>query len=420
MLGLNKKYKKIKEEDCLVVFEGFLDEKETVEAEANAVMKLQSAVSLSGFRQGKVPPQMIKQQFPSMVKEEAIDIAARSVLNAVVAQEKIYPVVPPRVSDVSYEPGKKISLRLTLEINPRFEPQKYEKIKVTKKIKKVTDADVDNYIKGIREYNAYLKSVDENSVVGPSHYVIVDYEVFENGVKVENGDVKGEIVDMSAPQGIAGMTQAIAGAKKGEIRTFETEFDGKKMKFSVTVNEIKEKVVPEIDENFLSAAGVKTQDELRENVRKILQSEADINSERDVIKQIEDSLIKDNKIPLPPTVVEQEMAELFEIFKKKANIQDPEKLNIKDYDSSLRPIAERNLRITYLLHNIAKKENITAGDEDFNREVERAVASLKTQEEKDKAAEMFKNRKDYVLSSIVENKTFEFIKSKAEIKEENV
>lgn len=420
MLGLNKNYKKVTEEDCLIVFEGFLNEKETVEAEANALMKLQSVVSLPGFRQGKVPPQMIRQQFPSMVKQEVIDIAARTILNTVITQEKIYPVVQPRVSDISYEPGKKISLRLTLEVNPKFEPQNYEKIKVTKKLKKVTDLDVENYIKGIREYNAYLKSMDENCVVGPSHYVIVDYEVFENGTKIENGDVKGEIVDMSAPQGIAGMSQALLGAKKGEIRIFETEFDGKKMKFSVKVNEIKEKVIPEIDENFLSAAGVKTQDELRENVRKILNNEANINSERDVVRQIEDSLIRDNRIPLPPTVVEQEMVELFEIFKKKANVDNPENLNIKDYESSLRPIAERNLRITYLLHNIAKKENITAGDEDFNKEVERVLACLKTKEEKDKAIEMFKNRKDYVLSSIVENKTFEFIRSKAQIKQEDI
>ncbi|MEW5951573.1 MAG: trigger factor [Elusimicrobia bacterium] len=419
MLGLNKKYKKIKQEDCVAVFEGYLDEKETVEAEANAVLKLQSAVSLPGFRQGKVPPQMIRQQFPSMVKEEALDIAARSILNAVLSQEKIYPVVPPKISDVSYEPGKKISLKLTLETNPKFEPQKYEKIKVTKKIKKVSDEDVDNYIKGIREYNAYLKSVPQDCAVSSSHYVIVDYEMFENGVKAENGDVKGEIIDMSAPQGIAGMSQALLGAKKGETKEFETEFDGKKIKFLVKVNEIKEKVIPEIDDNFLASAGVKTKEELRENVRKILQNEADINSEREVIKQIEDSLIKDNKIPLPPTVVEQEIAELFEIFKKRANVQEPEKLNIKDYDSSLRPIAERNLRITYLLHNIAKKENITAGDEEFKKEMEKALSSLKTQEEKDKAAEMFENRKDYVIASIVENKTFEFIKSKAEIKEEN-
>lgn len=419
MLGLNKKYKKVKEEDCLLVFEGNFDEKETVEMEANAVMKLQSAVSLPGFRQGKVPPHMIRQQFPSMVREEVIDIAARGLLNDIVTQEKIYPVVPPRISDVSYEPAKKLSIKMTLEVNPRFEPQKYDKIKVTKKIKKISDADVENYIKGIREYNSYLKSAPEGSCVGKENYVIVDYEIFENGVKAENGEVKGEIIDMSAPQGIAGMSDAIMGAGKGDVKEFETEFDGKKMKFSVKINEIKEKVVPEIDENFLKAAGVKTQEELKENVRKILESEANLNSEREVIKQIEDSLIKDNRIPLPPTVVEEEMKELFEIFKKRANIPPEQSLNIKDYDSSLRPIAERNLKVTYLLHNIAKKENISATEEDYKKEMDKVMASLKTEEEIKRAKEMFESRKDYVMASIVENKTFEFIKGKAEIKEEN-
>ncbi len=420
MLGLNKKYKKVKEEGCVLVFEGNFVDKEIVDIEANALMKLQVAVSLPGFRQGKVPPHMIKQQFPSMVKEEALDIAAKALLEDIANNEKIYPVVSPMVSDVAYEPGKKLSLKITIEVNPKFEPQKYENLKVTKKIKKITDEDVENYIKSIREYNAYLEAVPQETPISESHYVIVDYEVYENGIKVENGDVKGEIIDMSSPQGIAGMSAAILGAKKGETKEFETEFDSKKMKFVVKINEVKRKVVPEIDEKFLKAAGVSSQEELRTNVRKILENESNINSEKEVIKQIEDSLIRDNKIPLPPTVVEEEIKELFEVFKRRMNTQSDQNLNIKDYYSSLKPIAERNLKITYLLHNIARKENIAVSDEDYKKEMDKVIASLKNEDEIKKAKEMFETRKSYVMASMVENKTFEFIKSKAEIKEENI
>ena len=417
-IGSNKSYKKVKEDNCVVVYEVNVDEKTTGEMENNATLKLQSVVSLPGFRVGKVPPGMIKQQFPSMVKDEVLDLAAKSAVNEIIENEKTYPVVAPVIGKINYEPSRKISFELKLEVNSRFEPKKYEKIQVTRKTHKVSEEDIDKRLKLIREYNAYLKSVDENAVVAGNHYVIVDYEIYENGVKSENGDFKGEIIDMSSPQTIAGMSDAVLGAKKGEEKEFETEFDGKKMKFKVKINEIKEKIVPEIDENFLKQSGAKSMEELGTQVRKLLELQETEKTEKDVIRQIEDSLIKDNRIPLPPTVVNEEIKELFEIFKKKSNAENPETLSLENYLNTLRPVAERNLTITYLLHNIAKKENINAGDEDLSKELDKVIRALKSEDEIKKAREIFETRKDYIMASIVENKTFEFIKSKAEMKEQ--
>jgi len=417
-IGSNKQYKKIKEDGCVIIYQVNIDEKDIPEIENNALLKVQAVVTLPGFRVGKVPLHMIKQQFPTMIKDEVLDISAKNILNKIVEEEKIFPVVTPLIKDVEYIPSKKISFQIILEVNPKFEPQKYEKIKVTRKIHNVNEDDINKHLNQLREYNAYLINVDDSVVVDKNHYVIVDYEIYENGNKIENVDVKGEIIDMSSPHNIAGIVDAIYGAKKGEEKEFETDFDGKKMKFKVKINEIKKKVVPEMDENFLKNLGVNNIEELKASVRKILEAQEIEKTERDVIKQIEDSLIKDNKIPLPPTIVNEEIKELFEIFKKRANIPNPESLDIKDYLSTLKPIAERNLTITYLLHNIAKKENIKATEEDFQKEMDKVIASLKNEEEIKKAKEVFENKRDYIMASILENKTFDFIKSKAEIKDE--
>jgi trigger factor len=420
MLNLNQKYKRKNETECVISFEADLDEKAVKEIEANALMKLQSMVSLPGFRVGKVPLNLIREKFPSMLKDEVLEIAARQLVSDIIKDEKLYPVVPPKITDVKYEDGKKIQIKIQFEINPTVDPKNYQNIKIVKKVKKIGDKEIEDYINRIREYNAYLKSLEDNAQVGPTHYVIADYEIYENGKKTENGDVKGEIIDMSSPQNIAGLTEAIMGAKKGETKEFTKEFDGKQMKFVVKINDIKEKIVPQLDEEFLKSLGVKDLNELKENVKKILEAQELEKTEREIVKQVEDSLIKDNQIPLPPTVVDEEIKELFEVFKKKSNLEDADKLNLSDYVNTLRPIAERNLRITYLLHNIAKKENITATQEDFNNELNRVLATLKTEEEIKRAKEMFESRKDYIMASIVENKTYNFIKSKAEIKEETL
>jgi len=252
--------------------------------------------------------------------------------------------------------------------------------------------------------------------VEKNHFVIVNYESYENGVKVADGDVNGEIVDMSSPQTIAGLADHILGAKKGEAREFESSFGEKKMSFKVTVVEIKQKVVPAIDDNFLKEAGVKTVEELRENVRKLLERGETEKTEKEVMTQIEDALIKSNPMQLPPTLVREEAHELFEILKKRVN--PDEEIHEDAFMERLKPVAERNLSLTYLLHNIAKKESVTATEAELAAELDKVVARLNTEEEKKKARELFEKRKDYIMSSIVENKTMDLVKSKAVIKEE--
>ncbi len=425
-LTFGDRIKKIKQEGCVHVFGVTVDPPNLKTATEAALVRLQSVVSLPGFRTGKVPLGMIKAQFPSMVKDEVLDLAAKAAMPEILKADKVTPVVTPIMKNVSYEQEKALYFEVQLECNPQVDPKGYTNIPVTRKFKKIVDEDVTKYVDQVREYNACLKPAEEGQPVEKNHFVIVNYQSYENGVKVADGDVNGEIVDMSSPQTIAGLADHILGAKKGEVREFESSFGEKKMGFKVTVAEIKQKVVPAIDENFLKEAGVKTTGELRENVRKLLERGETEKTEKDVITQIEDALIKSNPMQLPPTLVREEAHELFEILKKRANpdegrgeaAQNGGQMREDAFMERLKPVAERNLSLTYLLHNIARKENITATDAELSAELDKVVARLNTEEERKKARELFEKRRDYIMSSIVENKTMDLVKSKAIIKEE--
>ena len=206
------------------------------------------------------------------------------------------------------------------------------------------------------------------------------------------------------------------GAKKGDSREFDAPFGDKKMHFKVTVVEIKQKVVPELDENFLKEAGVKTVEELKGNVRKLLEQGSLEKTEKDMLGQLEDALIKNNPLSLPPTLVKEEAQELLELFKKRA----PAEQHLPDESllERLRPVAERNLSLTYILHHIAKKEKIEATDAELDAELEKVMARLNTEEEKAKGRELFAKRKEYIRASMVENKTMNLVKERAAIKEE--
>jgi trigger factor len=416
-LGFGDKIKKIKQEGCVHIVAVNVDAAALEGASQEALVRLQSVVSLPGFRVGKVPLAMIKGQFPSMVRDEVLDMAAKAALPEIFKGSKLNPVVSPVLKNVNYEPAKALYFEIQLESSPSLEPKGYEKISAVRKVHKVSDAEVDKYINQVREYNAYLKPAEEGEAAAKEHFAIVDYEPFENGAPVPGGAVKGEIVDLSSPQTIAGMADAVVGAKKGETREFDAPFGDKKMRFKVTVAELKKKVVPELDENFLKEAGVKTVEELKANVRKLLEQGAAEKTEKDMLGQIEDTLIKNNPLTLPPTLVKEEAQELMELFKKRAPVEQhpPDEMLLE----RLKPVAERNLSLTYILHHIAKKEKIAATDAELDAELEKAMARLNTDEEKAKGRELFEKRKEYIRASMVENKTMELVKGKAVIKEEN-
>ncbi|MHB0995831.1 MAG: trigger factor [Elusimicrobiales bacterium] len=415
-LGFGDKIKKVKQEGCVHVFSVNVDAKALGEASQDALVHLQSVVSLPGFRVGKVPLAMIKAQFPSMVKDEVLDIAAKAALPEILKSAGLNPVVAPLLKGVAYEPEKSLYFEIQFECAPTLDPKGYEKIAAVRKVHAITDAEVDKYIDQVREYNAYLKPAADGEAAGKDHFVIVDYQTFEDGKPVPGGDVKGEIVDLSSPQTIAGLADAVTGARKGESREFDAPFGDKKMHFKVTVNEIKAKVVPEMDENFLKEAGVKTVEELKANVKKLLEQGASEKTEKDMLGQIEDALIKNNPLSLPPTLVREEAQELLELFKKRAPVE--QHLPDDSLLERLRPVAERNLSLTYILHHIARKEKVEATDAELDAELEKVMARLNTEEEKQKGRDLFAKRKEYIRASMVENKTMTLVKERAIIKEE--
>lgn len=415
-LKFGDKIKKIKQEGCVQIFSVQLDKADVAEASQAALVRLQSVVSLPGFRVGKVPLSMIKEQFPSMVKDEVLELAAKTSLPEIIKAASLTPVTQPLMKNMKYEPDLSLSFELQFECSPVIEPKGYEKIAATRKTRKIEDADVDKYISQVREYNAYLNAAPEGAAAEKKHFVVVNYEAWENGVKVPGGEVNGEIVDLSSSQTIAGLAEAIIGAKKGETREFNAPFGDKKMLFKAKLVEIKEKVVPEMDENFFKEAGVKNVEELKANVRKLLEHNAAEKTEKELFSQLEDALIKSNPLALPPTLVKEEAHELVELYKKRA--PDSQEIQEEALLERLKPVAERNLSLTYILHHIAKKEKIEATDAELDSELEKVVARLNTEDEKTKGRELFANRKEYIRASMVENKTMALVKEKAVIKEE--
>ena len=225
---------------------------------------------------------------------------------------------------------------------------------------------------------------------------------------------------MAAPQTMPELAKAVLGMKKGESKDFETKEGEDTLSFLVTLDDIKTKIVPNLDDSFAKDMGFETLDELKKRVQEGLNAEAKENSARDFTRQIEDHLVKMNNFPLPQTLVEEYTDNSLNNFVRNVTQLKPEQLSEeqrKSFEERIRPTVEKDLRIGYIIHAIAKKENLQATEADWQAELDKSLtANAKTKEDEKKIRAFFEERKDHILATLNERKVFDFLKKEAVVK----
>ncbi|MDD4005221.1 MAG: trigger factor [Elusimicrobiaceae bacterium] len=414
------KVKRLKEEGCTIELAITAAEELTSESFQDALVRVQAKARVPGFRQGKAPLAMLKQHYSGAIKEQALDIAVRKSVDLALESEKLNPVVTPVIRKLDFDEHKPLSMELEVEVSPTVEPKKYTGAKVKRTAPKVDDSAADAEISQMLEYNSHLEAVDGEEA-GGSHFVIVSYAGTKDGAPVKGFSSDGEMIDMSAPQTIAGMAEAVAGAKKGDVREFETEVAGTgKVKVSVTVTEIKKKVLPELNDEFARKMGFDTVAALRERIVESLKKDAEAKSESDVVRQIEDHLLNENEFAIPKSLLEHHVESSLKRFSAQMfgnadyKMPDAQKKNLSE---KIRPNSERDIKVGYLIHAIARKENLVAAEADFEAELNRNLELARNDDEKKKTREFFSARRPDVLITLTERKVIEYLKQNAKITE---
>ncbi len=408
--------KELKKEGCTISL--------SVEAAASlvdkcfqdALVQVQSRAQMHGFRAGKVPLTLVKQNFPSHIKDRAVDSVIKSAVTKALEVQKLNPVSVPTLTKADFEnmsEGKAFKFEINVEVAPEVNPVGYTGIKVTKKAEGVTDAEIDEQIRQILEHNSRLEE-DKDGVVTETSMAIVKYNGFKNGAADHKLSADAELVDMASPQTIVGLADAIKGLKKGESKKFETKSGEDNLSFEVTVDDVKKKVAPALDVAFAKDMGFDSVDALKAKIKENMEADAKKASERDMVQQIEDALVKENNFPLPEGLVLEQMDAAVESFLQRFGGQaggiTPKQR--QELAEKMRPNVEKDIRVGYLVHAIAKKENLEATEADLNAELEKALKENDKKEEK-RIKAFFDERKSHILATLNEKKVFEFLKEKS-------
>jgi trigger factor len=413
--------KKLKEEGCTRIYEVEVPADKIQEAVHNKLLRIQLSARIEGYRAGRAPLDLVKSRYREAATSEALQDLIQDAVSDAVKELKLRPVTLPSVANVQLSPDGPLKFEMHVEVAPTFEPKGYKGIQISQNEYTVADKDVDERLKQLQESNARLEKAEAEKV-GKDHYVVMDYQILRDGKPLEGGTGKQELVDMSSDQTIEGLTQGLLEAKRQETRDVEVKLEGKPAVCKATVHEIKVKVLPKLDDDFAKDMGLESLDALKGDLRKIIEGENQTKTTREVNEQLEQSLLKSNPFEPPKALTEHQLEHVMDRYRMRLVGPDreiPEK-QAAEIREKLAPQVADQVRLQFILAEVARKENIEATEEDFQQELEKSLGRASDDKGRKETREFFQKSKEDIRALIRERKVMELIRGAAKVKPANV
>ncbi len=351
-----------------------------------AYQKQKKQISIPGFRKGKVPRQMVEKMYG---KEVFYEDAANELIPD--AYSKAYDeceeeiVSSPKVEVVQVEAGKPFIFTAEVALKPPVELGKYKGVKVDKVDTAVTDEEVDKAIEDERARNARSISVTDRAVKDGDD-IILDFEGFVDGVAFQGGKGENYPLTIGSGQFIPGFEEQLVGKEIGaecDVNvTFPEDYQAEELKgkaatFKCTVKEIKEKQLPELDDEFAAEVSeFDTLDEYKADVRKNLEDKKAADAKNAKEDAVIAAIIEDSKMEIPDAMLETQQRQMVEEFAQRIQSQG---LSFDQYMQftgatvealieQVKPQAEQRIKSRLVLEAIAAAEKIAPTDADFDEE----------------------------------------------------
>jgi trigger factor len=355
---------------------------------------------MPGFRKGKVPPPVVIQR---VGREAVVDEAVRGQIGRwyldAIDDAGIKPVGDPQL-DIGDLPGQGQPLTFSIEIGvrPTATLGTYKGVEVGKREAAADEEAVQGELDALRERSARLETVDQPA--GENDFIVMDYRGTIDGVAFEGGEARDQLIELGSGRLVPGFEEQLTGAKAGDQRTVKITFPddygaeelkGRDAEFEVTVNEVKRKELPELDDDFASdAAGFDTLDELKEDIASKLREADENRLEAEFREAVLDAVVADAKIEVPETLVDARARELWDRMIHSLGHQGITRENYlqiagKDEDEIIaeaRPDAEQALRREAVIAAVIEAEEITPSDGDVLDALQASAAREGTTPEK--------------------------------------
>ena len=392
-------------------------------------VELRKMVPLKGFRKGKAPMEMVKRLFRDSVEGELAERLVRESLADVVKEKDLRILSLPNVDHGKVTEGKDFVFSATVEVVPVVEPAGYKGIPVVREKAAVTDEEVAEAIERLRESFAQYHPV-EGRGAEDSDLVEFGFTAAAGGEAVDRNDSVAVVLSGGVPFG-TDFEEKMKGVAPGDARTIEVaypaefpnpKYAGKTVTFDVRVTGVREKKLPELDDEFAKNFGeLSGLGDLKEKVRARLLSEAEERSRHRSEEDIRKGLLERNSFDVPATLVARQTAAMMQDTVRRLAAQgvDLKKVNmdVDKMSERLTPNAERMVRVSLLVDAIAKKEGIDVAFSEIDAEMKEMAGASGM--EYGKVREMYstEERMDALRDRLLERKVMAWLLEHAEVRE---
>lgn len=392
---------------------------------------IQREVTVKGFRKGKAPIATIKSLYGDRVKQDVVqDLIQRHYADAI-TEHKLDPISYPEFEFAEPTENKDFSFTANFEVRPEISLKKYEGLEVEKEKLEFDDNKINEVLENIRASRATFEVVAEDRAAKKGDVAVINFEGFMGGNPLENGAGTDHHLELGANQFIEGFEDGIVGMKKGESKTISLKFPdpyhsadlaGKPVEFKVTLNSIKAKVLPELNDEFIkSLGGPESLEDLKKTIKEDLQQNETKRVEDAFKNRLLKTLVKENPVEVPQSLLKEQKASLVEDFKKRMSNQGMNENDFASYvekwDADFEKSAAEMIQSSFLVDAIAKQHDLFAKKEDLDAKFAEYVSQTGIEESRIREFYGRPEQASRLTYMITEEKVINFLNKSVKIKE---
>lgn len=392
---------------------------------------IQRNATIKGFRKGKAPIGTVKSIYKDRVQQDVIQDIVQRHYSTAIQEHKLDPISYPAIEFDQMDEANDFKFTAEFEVRPEVTLAKTEGLEVKKEKSEITDETVATTLEEIRKNRANLETVSEARAAQMGDTAVIDFEGMIDGEPLENGAALGHALELGTNSFIPGFEEGVMGMKVGESKNVDIAFPaeyhlaklaGKPVSFKVTLNELKSRVMPELNDEFAKSMGpYESLDGLKKAVREDMAKREEQRINDETKNRLMKALVETNPVHVPKTLMKEQKKALIEDFKNRTSQQGMTPEQFEDYkmkwDDDFEKSASFMIQSSFLIDKIAAQNDIKATPADMD--IKLRDYATQTGIELKRITEFYKDseRRSRLAYQVTEEKVVAFLLAKAKVKE---
>jgi len=396
------------------------------------IQKYQKMARLPGFRRGHVPASIIKQRFKEDLKSEVVEALVPRYFRKEAEKLGMIPVSQPRVSDLHIHEGEPLRFKASFEIMPEIKVEGYKELRAEHPVIVIKDEEVEEALAGLREQHATFTTIEGSPLAdGDYAQASMDGRPKEGDGKPKEQDANAKpvhmdevLIEIGGKNTVPEFSQNLRGANAGDSREFEVSYPedtndkrlaGKTFIYTVKIHAIKQKSLPELNDEFAKELGeFSGLDQVRNQIRENLLAERRRTAEREAKDKLVAELIRRNDFEVPESLVDRQIDVRLErglraLASQGMKVEDMKKMDLPRLRAGQRDQALQDVKSSLLLERVAELEGIGISEDELNREIEALARQTKQTPEAVRARLTQEGGLDRIRNRIRSEKTLDFL-----------